>query len=97
MAVGIITYHRTVITALQNINKNMNYNISFLTLPLKKPSSVCFYLLMVFKMQTFKDFHLKIPTSGTKTCLRRIVMKVNNKESSMSYNTGKMSLEINAL
>lgn len=48
-------------------------------------------------MQTFKDFHLKIPTSGTKTCLRRIVIKVNNKESSMSYNTGKMSLEINAL
>ena len=63
MAVGIITDYRTVITALQNINKNMNYKISVLTFfATEKNISVCLYLLIVFKMQTFKDFHLNIDT-----------------------------------
>lgn len=29
-------------------------------------------------MQTLKDFHLKMPINGPKTCHRRIVTKVNN-------------------
>lgn len=34
-------------------------------------------------MQTFKEFNLKIPINGIKTCLKNTVMKIYNEQSSI--------------